>query len=470
MPSSTDRPKAAFREACRRIQDELRDPPKLSPLLALANVNKEWDARPIREDRPPPKDLVRSAIDALIAVEYRTHQLTTRHLKHLLHGLWWDLPDRGSRRLADDSRFVNVYLIDLFNRSKRACHRRHWRFIIEHYDPESQFCKQSLEWLRENRPHLRPRLAKLLEPMGLFSSAPEDRLAQELLLPPLTERKWWADVSQSEKKLLGISPLFSAALTRALVLLQALSPPVRIDLPRELRQTLDAVGIESLTHRKHKADGPLVAAIVSALVAWGKRTGQGRMATDTLLRYLGNPRRGEQAWQPPVAPEDLQQVHIWLNEGSFEAFFEIVDQIQTERPDMWAARKAFWRRYIERLRGAWLLVPPQQSHRAREILGKDGYGRLDGATHTHCALMMEMDGIRMLEMNHNGALYIWSSDDDGLPNLYGNIYRQDFTRMKACRDKSRGRDWINHADGWEYRLDQLLQERTGRKPPPQNRR
>ena len=184
-------------------------------------------------------------------------------------------------------------------------------------------------------------------------------------------------------------------------------------------------------------------------------------ALDFVLSVNGDPRFPPDRWTRTVDSSVIAIVHQWLTRQTMEEFFRIVDRLKTERDDMWRGRRTFWLRYLKHISAVWLIVGRQGQIIARETaLAYGGFAPGQGASDTHCGLMMTIGSLVILEMNQNGAALFWTVGEK-MPEMYmrypDHLYsRDDFLRSQAVSWRR-----LTHQSGWEANFADHIAKATG---------
>lgn len=168
------------------------------------------------------------------------------------------------------------------------------------------------------------------------------------------------------------------------------------------------------------------------LVPWSSERppiDHGNLLTKVVKEYAGDPRLYPARWSE-VDEDAVAVIKSWLMRDSFEMFFSIVDRVITDRPDMWADRKAFWKGYLDRgeISEAWVVLGSSiatEADRIRRQTGNDAFGqygflsKTGGKTPQHAALMMKIGECTVVDWSHNGRYHIWTrSSFIAPPKLY----------------------------------------------------
>jgi hypothetical protein len=176
-------------------------------------------------------------------------------------------------------------------------------------------------------------------------------------------------------------------------------------------------------------------------------------------------------------PRALQIIKAWLTADSFRMFFDIVDKVLTDRPDMWAARRAYWTRYLdgEAISEAWVVLGSSIAAEAERVSRATGdqsykqYGLLaSGSARSpqHAALVMKIGDLTIVDWSHNGKWNIWRSSDAKIPVLY----RSKENRIKYWTADYDPHDLMNApyysgshgaTGNWRWEIDAIIRNETG---------
>jgi hypothetical protein len=197
-----------------------------------------------------------------------------------------------------------------------------------------------------------------------------------------------------------------------------------------------------------------------------------RVLLDSAVEYAGDPRIRQATWRN-VPADSVDIVLRWLTKASVEQFFDIVSQTMTDRPDMWAARRQFWTRYLRAnlISAAWVVFGSDGARRADHAArnqadsGLSLFGRLGsggGRTAEHAALIMKIGDLTVVEWSHNGSWNVWRRSDRNHPTLFrhNDRHRPDYQPSELMHGPLRGA----HQSSWQWRVAEIIRSETGLRP------
>jgi hypothetical protein len=178
-----------------------------------------------------------------------------------------------------------------------------------------------------------------------------------------------------------------------------------------------------------------------------------------LLRHYGDARLRQAVWEDMRRPA-RDTMRRWLSAETIEAFFRLMNDMQIENPHQWRRRRKFWMAYLDHIDHAWLVAGRQGAELARR--SELSFGRLSGSRSDHCALMITIRGMTIVDWNHAGSVRIWRPDDPRAPALYGGTdgtkYRlQDLTAPADFECRHTGNDQAR----WQDRVHEEIRRHTG---------
>jgi len=202
----------------------------------------------------------------------------------------------------------------------------------------------------------------------------------------------------------------------------------------------------------------------------------GQILTKVVKDYAGDPRLSPARWAD-VDESAITVIKSWLMRDSFEMFFSVVDRVITDRPDMWADRKAFWKGYLDRgeITDAWVVLGSSiaaEADRVRRQTGNDAFGqygtlstKYGSKTPQHAALMMKIGQCTIVDWSHNGRYHIWTFEADvEPPKFYKAKQGRSFTSEYSPAELERGSEFYGVHDTygrWKRHIAQVLQKRRG---------
>ncbi len=382
--------------------------------------------------------------------------LSRRDLKVVPYVIWG--PDQHWQR---DVPFLNAYLSKVAE-SWRGGIRHLWRHYILNFDAESPATHQFAAWLRTHQD-------RMPEPMRHLSSS--YRLLDVNAAPAaLAAASLHGSGRLEDVAHVGLGPEILRTSSMAVAILAEAGRHLSNDIvasnvPAKLTALLgdaphDAIrGAVCAEGLRHKATRSLI----DGLVHWQQRTDPNETAPEPTLDFLlalnGDPRFVRERWQGRVADQSIAVVERWLSRKTIEAFFRVIDRLDTDRPDMWRERRAFWLSYLPHVNRAWLVVGPG----ATPLAEKQGlrFGRFvagDGTVNNHCGLMLQIRSACVMEMNMNGSAIMWTLNARNLPGLYEETYNRN-----AYRQSANNRDVfvLTHHSGWQQKFKDRLMQMTG---------
>ena len=211
---------------------------------------------------------------------------------------------------------------------------------------------------------------------------------------------------------------------------------------------------------------------IEGLVAWQRRIDPGdtkpEPVVDLLLAAInGDPRFSEGRWKD-VGRNTTDIVETWLTRKTIEAFFRVISALHIQRRGMWDERRKFWLDYLPFIQRSWLIVGDKAvSLAVREGIRYQTFSR--GASDEHCGLVLEIDGLSVLEMNVTGRAILWKKDV--VPNgIFPEVYddRTQFDRKELTTYVDRPETWkrgcigLAHHVGWQGKFRSHIQQNTAR--------
>jgi hypothetical protein len=134
-----------------------------------------------------------------------------------------------------------------------------------------------------------------------------------------------------------------------------------------------------------------------------------------LLRHYEDPRVKREAWGG-VAPAAVKILRDWLNREAITIFFRLAARAKEAQKIDWRRREKFWLAAIDRLDDAWLILGSQSEALIKS--GEGRFGRLVGCGAEHCALMLKLRGVTIVESSHAENERIWLPGNEQAPPRY----------------------------------------------------
>jgi hypothetical protein len=417
--------------------------------------------------QPRPDDIAR--VEARLGPDGAGLASLARHDLKLVPYIIWDRDNAWHQ----DRAFIRCFLAAADRRWPRAA-RHLWRHYIVNFDSESPATTELASWLEHRAAQLPLSLQEFSDTFQIFDviRAP-GVMAQSML-------RGGHSLDACDGLGLSLDSLRTSGL--AVSVLDAAGRllddgMVAERVPERLTDLLSdqphrAIEVSSCAARlKSRA----LRSLADGVVHWQERdSGVPEPVIDFLLMLNGDPRLEPDRWHGRVSDDAISTLEGWLSRKTIESFFRVIDALQTDNPMMWQARRAFWLRYLPFISKAWLVV----GRHAIPIAEKEGldFGRFvhgGGAQNDHCALMMQIRNLCVMEMNRNGTAMFWNAHDTGLPGFYRTEYSRHPFRdrvnkfsMVSQKGFAADRDLWNvaalaHQGRWQRRFADEILQRTG---------
>jgi hypothetical protein len=181
-----------------------------------------------------------------------------------------------------------------------------------------------------------------------------------------------------------------------------------------------------------------------------------------LLRECGDPWLPNAIWSD-IRPLATGIMRDWCKRKAIASFFRLAGRRKGDNRVQTQLRQDFWTAYIDRIDEAWI-VGGSQSFAALGI-PEAGYGRLVGCRPEHCALLLKIGGMTVIETNHAHNERLWLADNDLAPPLY-HEHRRSYcpSMLTAGADFSSGYS-CNDGANWQERLHSFIERHTGTSRP-----
>jgi hypothetical protein len=161
---------------------------------------------------------------------------------------------------------------------------------------------------------------------------------------------------------------------------------------------------------------------------------------------LGDPRVSTVPWHP-VGEEATREVIRWRSSEDLRLFFDLVMKEKEDRQ----GRHQFWQNYVDGVTRSLIVLGRSDENRLRRRLGElkgsgRRFARMRGSNPTS-AFVMEFGRVVVVEFSESGnACYIYQVENgrDPIPWQAAEV---DMFALKSTR---RAKDWLRHAQGWEY--------------------
>jgi hypothetical protein len=442
----------------------LRDDPIA---VEVEKLTLRWGAAV--SDKPPRPDLFALVKGALGQGIDGVRNLALPLLRHVPFALLY-----GDRIGRGDDALIKAYLGRLDEAGSSAS-RRLWTHYFFSLERDDLATNEIAAWLKLHQADLPERLKLFTDKYDVLDPASTPaRMASEVLIGD----EFAADVAAIGLPLerLRTTALMVAILGAIGTLLKEGTNPS--DPVRKVTALLDGKTKDAFDQAQAGVEirKRALATFIEGVVAWQRRVDPGDVHLAPVLEVIisvnQDPRFSSGRWNNIVARATTDVIEEWLTRHTVEAFFRVVNRLQIDRPDMWKERRTFWMAYLRHVRRAWLIVGEEGVPYA--LHEKIRFGRFHGgAVASHCGLILDLDDLRVLEMNMNGRAILWRPAEaakSGFPEIYDET---PYDRGDVNRNVSRSEVWrggcigLTHGSGWQRKFADHIQQRTTRgiRPP-----
>jgi hypothetical protein len=205
-------------------------------------------------------------------------------------------------------------------------------------------------------------------------------------------------------------------------------------------------------------------AMITGIVKWASRSGESDaigLAIEICLSLAGDPRQSMALWRG-IPAEVLNNVEAWLTARTIDNLFRVIDELRTDQPQQWQARRAFWRSYLPYIKRAYLVCGAHAQLIADQL--KEPYGILQTSDARHCGVLMQLVGhngekLVVLEVNKNAGALFWNPGTEHAPEFYnkGAYNRQSY--LRTCDERK------SHLSSWPRRFADFIEGQTGIRRP-----
>jgi hypothetical protein len=429
-------------------------PSSTSPRVAETLLDRYGDGdRPLKS----PEEL-EALLARLRAVRFDWRQVSPVDRADVVWVLW-----RGEEPPAEHLAFLQDFLRWVETPWRRVQARRLASSWAAAFDTNCASTGTVGTWLGTQAPRLRDPWTALAEDHGFFSPQGPDALAQEFLRGEKSATIFWDRLRLPPR---AASGGFVLAMMRE----AALSVEARLTAePALAARLIDFVeddGAFRADATVSNVSPNLVAAtrarLAAALLLPWRHQAPPPAVKETiigfLLRHHGDPRVKREGWDA-VAPAVVKILRDWLNRDAISAFFRLAARTKDAQKLQWRARETFWLRALDHLDDAWLILGTQSSALLKDM--DRGYGRLVGCGAEHCALLLKLRGVTIVESSHAEHERVWlAANEQAPPRYYGPM------RSYSAAALSTGADFSSSYavyDGgvWQRRLCDFLKRHTG---------
>ncbi len=424
--------------------------PKLQRLAA--DLAKRYG--PPRDRAGQPSAILASAAQKLAETGGDLEALTQRERKAAIE-LFWSGMHGWVPGLADRRRWLAWVSSEW---GSRIGVTRVAMSFVRNFDPSSEATREVCSWLVSRTHELSGRFGKFVQTHVL----PEGSAAAENVARSLAsgDQSFFQDAD---------SDIRCGAVTRGSGFLVAVvSAFGRLCSERQLREAetvtntllgfLGEHGLSGARGSQAMRDEARIA-MVTGIVDWASQSfavASIDIALQIVLSLADDPRISLSRWRD--IPEDTRDtVEAWLTARTLENLFRVIDELKTDRPDMWQERQAFWRGYLPHIKRAYLLCAPMARPIAERL--KERHGLLRSTEQRHCGILMQIvgpqgDKLTVLEVNKNASALFWSPGSSNAPEFNGSEYHR-----KLMLDDCDHRKY--HMGSWQEAFAQLIESETG---------
>ncbi len=203
--------------------------------------------------------------------------------------------------------------------------------------------------------------------------------------------------------------------------------------------------------------------MVSGIVRWASRSsipGAADLALEIALALADDPRISLSRWRG-IHDDVREEVEAWLTARTLENLFRVIDELKTDRQDMWQARRDFWQSYLPYIKRAYLLCAPLAVPIAEKL--NERHGILRSTDPRHCGVLMQIvgpegDRLIVLDVNKNASALFWKVGSAGAPGFLDQGYDRNYLLGTCDARKS-------HTHAWQDQFAQLIEGETGIRRP-----
>ncbi|WP_334356952.1 MULTISPECIES: EH signature domain-containing protein [unclassified Bradyrhizobium] len=367
----------------------------------------------------------------------------------------------GDPRLADNAKFLDLYLGALRSIKSRISIRRLINTYCVHFDERHPGIHQIGAFLREMIATIPasegwPWVERHRQ-YGLFSPLQASARLCEATMDSQDPRK--------ELELAGLTGplssggLASSAFLRALAITERrlASNPSLQEVARIIRWAKgDSSSLHYSAHR-----GAIANALLTPWEGGDPEPSIKEAIQSFLIEGLSDPRIDRGAWLGVnQAARDI--IIRWLAQATLEQFLKVVDRVAERH--QWDFRRSFWSAYIERgyVANAWVAFGSNGAHVARKISETTAdplmkrFATLAGAGPDQAVLLLSIGELIVADWSHNGRLRIWKRGNGAAPQFNAPSYIAVELRKDSDFDIVH-----NPPDGWQGKAEGYIRRHTG---------
>jgi hypothetical protein len=370
----------------------------------------------------------------------------------------WDGPEPP----AEHEAFLTAYLHWVETPWRRFQIRRIACAWVDGFDPRLVSIRSVGAWLAARASQLLDPWPWLGEELDIFSveSAPtglaESFLAADESEQACVDRLGFGDTVASGLRLETLGA--AAALVRRRLAKRPGLAARLMELSLHQPAFRPGAGAEQRGSRAHAIRVMLAEAL---LLPW-QREDPAEDVTEQILFYLlreyGDPWLRDTIWGD-MQPLATGIARDWCKRKAIAAFFRLAGRRRGDNRTQTQLRQEFWTAYVDRIDEAWLVGGPQSF--AALGIPEAGYGRLVGCRPEHCALLLRIGGMTIVETSEAHNEHLWLAGNELAPPLYHEQRRSYCPSMlTAGADFSSGYS-CNDGANWQERLHSFIERHTG---------
>ena len=145
---------------------------------------------------------------------------------------------------------------------------------------------------------------------------------------------------------------------------------------------------------------------------------------------------------------------------TIEVFFQLLNKIAKDNPihdSHWQARREFWRDYLAngQVEDAWIVLGKKYLYNidslppAAKQLSYGTFINNQTITGRHCAIIMKIKNLIVVEFSHNGALRIWLITNRHAPRLHQKYYQP--IKLQWHQDRR-----FVHSKNWQQKVRNFI--------------
>ena len=158
---------------------------------------------------------------------------------------------------------------------------------------------------------------------------------------------------------------------------------------------------------------------------------------------------------PEVKQSRQQETKVTI-----EMFFELLNKIAKDNPTHdrhWRQRRDFWRDYLAngQVEDAWMVLGKKYLYDLNSLppeakqLGYGSFINNQTITNRHCAIIMKMKNLIVVEFSHSGALRIWRIINRHAPQLRQKYYEP--IKLRRHQDQR-----FVHSKNWQQKVREFI--------------